>query len=95
MRRKAKKITGWRPIQQGLFGRFRASREGPPYLGDVVHARAPLKSTGVVVGVRRCQLEGCGHTQLGVRWSKTRLTWPCTGAMLPVLQKGKRHWRIL
>lgn len=66
------------------------------YLGNVVHARARMKSTGVVVGTRRCQLEGCGHTRLGVRWSKTRLTWPCVGAMEVLSTRdGMRHWKIL
>ncbi len=35
--------------------------------------------TGRLTGTtRRCRLEGCTGTRLGVRWDDNSLTWPCS-----------------
>jgi hypothetical protein len=46
----------------------------PKKVWDGDHAQFGLP-TG---GTRRCQLEGCSGTQVGVRWPDGKLTWPCT-----------------
>lgn len=45
------------------------------------------KTTG---GTRRCQLEGCRGTRIGVRWEDRRITWPCSDGM----DLSRRPWRI-
>jgi hypothetical protein len=43
-----------------------------------VYARGG-KRYGLATGTtRRCQLEGCCGTRLGVRWPDGKITWPCT-----------------
>ena len=62
-----------------------------PALGTTVQARDPDETLGVVVGSRRCTLESCGGTCIGVRWPNKKLTWPCVKGM-ELLATG---WRIL
>ena len=57
----------------------------------LVYARRPFREVGQVIGSKRCTLEGCLGTRLGVRWPKGNLTWPCTKGMKP----ERNGWRIL
>ena len=59
--------------------------------GQRVLSRDGAESGWTTGGVRPCQLEGCGGTQIGVRWKNGKLTWPCTKGM----RKDQGTWRIL
>lgn len=47
---------------------------------------------GTVVGLRRCTMEGCRGTRVGVRWPDGKLTWPCSKGLEAV---AAGQYRIL
>ena len=57
-------------VKENLIGRKVFGRDG-------TYAKKP----GVIRGVRMCQLEGCGASQVNVVWPDGKRTWPCLDGM--------------
>ena len=48
------------------------------YIGKTILSRDLAAKGKVISASRRCQMDGCCGTRLGVRWENGKLTYPCS-----------------
>lgn len=73
-------------VISAVTGRARQRQEAREHIpvGTKIFAPKGCRMVGRSTGTfRTCPLEGCRGLRVGVRWSNSRLTWPCIEGMEP------------